>query len=355
MPVAAPDPTAWAAREIGLPIMGAPAEVRTAFLRELERDGPVPPPHRQQAWQVLLASSGSLAPCPPAALVAAEARLRAEIDDFAGSLFATPVKARRQRWRELSGACAFSPPLAARLAALEPGLDLDLGLATLGDPRTAQLASHVAGLFVLAPAARAAQRQAVLRAMEADIAAWEETAQQLVAASPALAALEPALLTSIRGWREQQQRLIRLRAGRQYPGRRPAVHAAPCRAAAPPPPAPPSRGSGRAGIWVAVVAGGLMLRICLGGLGSHSSSPPPPQIDLHKFDADGADRARRMFHERDRINLDAEKQKRLRDPVDDDERLERQTEEFNKQLQREIEKLLNEQDAKGIRATGREK
>jgi hypothetical protein len=249
------------------------AEARRALLREVTRAGFVPPPETP---------------------LAEEARLRGEVDDFAASFFATPIAARRQRWQALSAQCASSPPLAARLAALQPGLGLDLRLEDIGNPRTAQLASHVAGLFVLAPAARAAQRQAVLRGMQPDIVAWGEIARQFVAVAPALATLEPSLPAAIVDWWPQQQRLARLREGRQPPAPRLIAKAPASRA-----PAPVARGSGggKAVGWGAVVAIGIAVRFCA-GFGSHTSrdvAPPPqfnvPQVNPQGFDADRWQRA----------------------------------------------------------------
>jgi hypothetical protein len=259
------------------------AEARSALLREVTRAGFVPPPE---------------------APLAEESRLRVEVDDFAASFFATPAGARRQRWQALSAECASSPPLGARLAALQPGLGLDLRLEDIGNPRTAQLASHVAGLFVLAPAARAPQRQAVLRGMQADIAGWEETARQFQAVAPALAALEPTLPAAILGWRQQQQRLARLREARRPPAPRPVARAAASRT-----PAPATRGSGggRAVGWGAVVVAGFAIRVCA-GFGSHSShdAAPPPQFNVPQVDQKVFDDGERWRQ----INRDFEEQQR---------------------------------------------
>jgi hypothetical protein len=281
MTTSPPDPASWAARQVGLSPDAAADEVRGSLLREVTRDGFVPPPERQAAWQALLAPPGSP---PPELLLAEEARLRGEVDDFAADFFATPVAARQERWQALSAQCASSPPLAARLAALQSALGLELRPDDIGNPRTAQLASHVAGLFVLAPAARAAQRQAVVRSMQADIAGWEEIARQLQAVAPAVAALEPTLLSSILGWRTQQQRLTRARAGRE-PSSRPSPRAL-ARSAKAPPPAPASKSSGsRAVGWGAIVLVGLAIRVCA-GIGSHTSSPPEvPQFHPEQFQA----------------------------------------------------------------------
>ncbi len=317
----APDPAAWAAREVGLSPGAPPAEVRSALLREVTRAGFVPPPSRQQAWQVITAAPGS---CPPEVLLAEEAQLRGEVDDFAAAFFATPVAARQLRWQALSAQCAFSPPLAARLAALHPALGLDLRLGEIGNPRTAQLASHVAGLFVLAPAARAAQRQAVLRGMQADMTGWEEIARQLQAVAPTLATLEPTLLASILGWRAQQQRLTRLREGRQSPSRPTPRNAA--RAAGPTPKAPAAKGSGGRAIgWGSVILVGFVVRVCI-GLGSHSSSnvPPPQQFQVPQFNPNA-------FENMERIGREVEEERR-RKATEDLQRLIREMEENNRQV-----------------------
>jgi hypothetical protein len=271
MSAASPDATAWAAREVGLRTGATPDEARAAFLRELRDNGFVPPPTRQRAWQQLCGLLGS---APPAALFAEEARLRNDIDEFAASFFATPITARHERWQELSQRCASSPPLVARLQALRPGLDVEVDPNSLGNPRLQQLASHVAGLFVLPPAARAAQRQAVLRAAQMDILGWEAAAVQLHATLPALVALEPTLQGAILGWRGQQQRLARRREGRTSSAR--------ARAPRPAPPAPtpaPSGAGNRAIGGITIFAILVAVRLCM-GLGSdrtYAPDPIPPQ------------------------------------------------------------------------------
>jgi hypothetical protein len=313
MTTSPPDPASWAARQVGLSPDAPPDEVRGALLREVTRDGFAPPPERHAAWQALCTPPGTP---PPEVLLAAEARLRGEVDDFAAEFFATPVAARQQRWQELSARCAPSPPLAARLAALQPALGLDLCLDEIGNPRAAQLASHVAGLFVLAPAARATQRQAVLRSMLSDIAGWEEIAQQVQAVAPAVAALEPTLLSSILGRRTQQQRLTRARAGREPPTR-PSPRAL-ARTAKAPPPAPTSKSSGsRAVGWGAIVLVGLAIRVCA-GIGSHTSSPPEvPQFHPEQFQAPQQIDPR-VFDDLDRIQrLNRDMEDRMRKQADD--------------------------------------
>jgi hypothetical protein len=315
MTTSPPDPASWAARQVGLSPDAPPDVVRGALLREVTRADFVPPPERHAAWQAVCAPPGTP---PPEMLLAEESRLRGEVDDFAAAFFATPVAARQQRWQALSAQCAFSPPLTARLAALQPALGLELRLEDVGNPRTAQLASHVAGLFVLAPVARAAQRQAVLRSLQADIAGWEEMTRQLQAVAPALAALEPTLLSSILGWRVQQQRLSRARAGREPPSRPAPRTAARAKAAAPPAPAAKGSGGGRAVGWGAVVLVGLAIRVCA-GIGSHTSPAPnvpefhpelfqaPQQIDPRVFDdLDRLQRLNQQFEDDNRRQKEAD-------------------------------------------------
>jgi hypothetical protein len=282
------------------------AELRAALLRDVTRCGFVPSPVRQAAWQALC---GVRSAFPPDVLLAEEAALRDEVDDFATSFFATPVDLRCQRWRALSARCAWSPPLVARLAALEPGLRLDIRPGDIRSPLTAQLASHVAGLFVLGPSARAAQRQAVLRAMRPDIAGWEEAGKQLRAMAPALVALEPTLLASLLAWRGQQQRLAQVRQAR------PPVTPRPERRPAPRPAAPAASGSGgvRAIGGVAAVVTFFIIRACT-SFGSISAPrpdpPPPPQFEIQRRDPDEFDRRIRKAWQ------EAEQQRRQQDAID---------------------------------------
>jgi hypothetical protein len=283
------------------------------LLREVTRAGFVPPPERHAA---LCAPPGTI---PPDRLLAEETHLRGEVDDFAAAFFATPVGARRQRWQALSDQCAFSPPLTARLTALQPALEVDLRLGDLGNPRTAQLASHVAGLFVLAPAARAAQRQAVLRGMRDDVGGWEENVRQLQALAPAVAALEPTLLASVLGWREQQQRLARAREGRQ-PAARPAPRSL-AHATAPAPKAPAAKGSGgRAVGWGAIVLVGIAIRVCA-GIGSHST-PDVPRFNPERFQVPQHQIDPQMFEKINRQQqLNQEEEERRKKESEDWDRL----------------------------------
>jgi hypothetical protein len=216
----------------------------------------------------------------------------------------------------------LSPPLTARLSALEPGLDIDVGLGAIGNPRTAQLASHVAGLFVLAPAARASQRQTVLRSMVSDIDGWEEIVKQLQVIAPALAALEPTLLRSILSWRERQQRLAQVREGRQPVPPRPAARPSP----RPRTPTPTGSGSGKGVGCGLLLLIGLAVRI-IAGLGSHSSSYTPPRYDDRPHFAPVEPLQDR--HEADdfqRLLRESKEQRRRREELD---RIRRQLDKFN--------------------------
>ncbi len=322
----AADPAAWAARQVGLTPGASPDEVRGALLREVTRDAFVPPPERQAAWRVLCSPPGARPPLPPEWLLAEEARLRGEVEDFAAAFFATSVAARRERWQALSDQCAFSPPLTARLAALQPALGLDLALGDIGNPRTAQLASQVAGLFVLAPSARAVQRQSVQRSMQGDIAGWEEAVRQLQTLAPAVAALEPTLLSSILNWRDRQHRLERARAGRETPSR-PAPRArgrAGAAARAPAPAVPAAKGSGAGkgvGCGAAVLAS-IIIRVCI-GLGTYRSPEPQvPQFQAPHFQQPQFDP--KMFEQIDRMqqfNKEIEEENRRKKEGDDLQRI----------------------------------
>jgi hypothetical protein len=203
---AAPDLKRWAADQLGLEPEAPPAEAGAALLRRLPAVGFVPPP----AWQEALHLLRDGTPPGGLALLGVEDRLRREVDDFAVEFFTLPVAERRQCWQGLAARCAFSPPLTARLRALEPGLRADAGKPIDGNPRLVRLAGQVRELFVLGPAARAVQRQALLRDLDGDLAEWVAVAGELRTRHGAVADLEPELIAQILGaWQTRQEQAER--------------------------------------------------------------------------------------------------------------------------------------------------
>jgi hypothetical protein len=270
---ALPNPEQWAARTLGIPEGIDEASARAALLRELASDGFVPPLVRQIAWTAFLDPQ---APLPDAARRAAEVRLRAEIDDFAAEFFSLAPEERGRQWQTLAARAAGSASLAARLAALEPGLNVVPPAQE--NPKVARLSAAVVSLFVLAPLARAAQRQAVLHGMKADMAAWEAAARVLSKTAPAIAALDSPLMDSIRFWQKVQANLEQARAGA-----RPRARSAPKAPVAAPRPSGSSQLPMKTLIWIGIVVIGGGARVC-SGLGSHSSnSAPPPRFEQPRF------------------------------------------------------------------------
>jgi hypothetical protein len=262
---ALPNPEQWAARTLGLPEGIDEATARASLLRELSTDGFVPPLGRQIAWTALRDPQEKQ---PDAAHRAAEIRLRAEIDDFAAEFFNLVPAERSRQWQALATRAAGTPPLAARLAALERGLNVVPP--SESDPKVYRLSAAVASLFVLAPLARSAQRQAVLDGMKGDMPAWEAAARVLSKNAPAVAALDPPLVDTLKSWQKSQTRLEQARAGA-----RPRARSTP----KPPVAAPrPSSGSSQLPVktlvWIGIVVIGGGARVC-SGLGSHHSDPPP--------------------------------------------------------------------------------
>jgi hypothetical protein len=300
-------PEKWAARTLGLPEGIDEPTARSSFLGELARDGFVPPLSRQIAWATL---RDPQATPPDAARRAAEVRLSGEIDDFAAEFFALPPTERGRQWQALAARAAGTAPLAARLAALEPGLHVVPP--SEGDPKVLRLAAGIASLFVLAPLARAAQRQAMFSGMKADMTGWETAARVLRKSAPALAALDPQLMDAIKSWQKLQGRLEQARAGT-----RPRARSTPKAAVAAPTPSGSSQLPVKTLIWIGIVVIGGGVRVC-SGLGSHSSnSTPPPRFEQPRVQP-----------------IDFQKQEELRKVLED---VERQNEEDRKRAQKRWE------------------
>jgi hypothetical protein len=270
-------PGNWAARTLGLPEGVDETNARASLLRELADDGFVPPLGRQTAWRTLCDPHATL---PDEARRAAAVRLRGEIDDFAAEFFALSPAERGRQWQTLAARAAGTAPFAARLAALEAGLNVVPP--SDGDPKVLRLAVAIASLFVLAPLARAAQRQAMFNGMKPDMAAWEAAARGLRKSAPALAALDPQLMDAINSWQKLQGRLEQSRLGA-----RPRVRSTPKVSASAPTPSGGSQLPVKTLIWIGIVVIGGGARVCSGLGGSHSSTPPPrfeqPRIQPIEF------------------------------------------------------------------------
>ncbi|HZT79470.1 MAG TPA: hypothetical protein VFA26_04595 [Gemmataceae bacterium] len=280
------DRVRWAARQLGVAAGAGPGPARAALLQGLEGHGFVPPPLRQQAWEVLSGNEPAASFSDPPE----EAGLRSDVEAFAARFFALAPAARQERWRELADRCAFSPPLSARLRELGRGLTAEPEAPELAAPHVRELAGHAAALFVLRPQPRAARRQLLLQEMAQDLDAWEGAARQLQKQHPDLAALEPVLIEQLSGAREAQQLLARRReqarkraeaerrreAERQRARRDAELRQASSRA--------PS--GGIPARWIGGLAIGLVIvgiRVCA-GLGSSSyrtTYDPPPRIEFH--------------------------------------------------------------------------
>jgi hypothetical protein len=205
---ALPDVRGWAAAQLELKPDATPERVRAALLRRLPEDDFVLPLRCQHAALFLLrpADGAERVSRHGQAPYDEEDRLRLEVDAFAAEFFKLALSERRRRWQELSGRCAFSPPLTARLRGLERGLDVALEKVAATDVR--ELAERVCDLFVLRPAARAVRRQEVLREMGTNPARWQAAARQLQTQAPPVAALALVLVEELANWekRLRQQR-----------------------------------------------------------------------------------------------------------------------------------------------------
>jgi hypothetical protein len=205
--------TRWAAEELGVAAGAAPDVVRGAFLRRLAETDFVPPPAALRAYRHLAEGRPLRAEnaCAEHVLLAEEDRLRTEVEDFAEQFFTLAPPERRQRWLALTERCRWSPPLAARLLGLEAGLGVDLSEVPDADPLAARLARQVGELFVLRPADRAQRRRAFLARMGGEADAWERAARRLDESHPAVASLAPELLDRLMEWSATQKELARAR------------------------------------------------------------------------------------------------------------------------------------------------
>jgi hypothetical protein len=188
----------WAAEQLDLPRDVSASEARAAFLARLRDEDMMPPLRWQQAHRAL---AGHTSPAVTAQVLAEEEdRLRDEVESFAVEFFRLEVGPRELRWRELRQQCAFSPPLTARLHALEPGLRVVPGQIH-DNPALGELENHLCELFVLRPHERAVRRQQLIFQSAPGVRSrLAQAALSLSKAQPHLAALEPTLIHQLTTW-----------------------------------------------------------------------------------------------------------------------------------------------------------
>jgi len=261
-----PDVRGWAAAQLELKPDVTPQQVRTALLRQLPEDDFVLPYRCQQAALFLLrpADGAERILRQGQAPYDEEDRLRLEVDAFAAEFFELALPERRRRWQALRGHCAFCPPLAARLEGLERGLDV--APEKLAATEMRELAERVADLFVLRPAARALQRQELLRALATNGVRWQAAARQLQQHAPPVAALAPGLIEELASWEQRRQQQHNRAAGQrlqQHLGR-PGLQSAA---------RPPFSGAGRGSGWVVIIIVVIVINALRLALPGGSPSP----------------------------------------------------------------------------------
>ncbi len=173
--------TAWA-EQLSVPAGADPEAALAAFLRSLPGYDFLPPPERAAAVNALAAAA-----VPVGKDGTTERLLREEVDGFAARFWALDPADRRTEWAELVRRGAP----AARLRALEPGLDVNPG--PLADPAAGELAALVRELFLLPPRDRAIRRNTWLAARAGEADRWRAAFATVLAAAPALAALDGQL------------------------------------------------------------------------------------------------------------------------------------------------------------------
>jgi hypothetical protein len=266
----------WATEQLELPAEVSAKESRAAFMQRLRDEDFMPPLAWQQASRALL-GRGASESLTAQVLTEEEARLRAEVESFAVEFFSLEIDEREKRWRLLRDQSAFSPPLTARLRALEKGLRVP-GESDGMNPKQRELARDIRELFVLRPQARAVRRQELFRQFSPPTIDLDVVAHGFFAAFPELAALEPDFLHHLATWnlRAAQRRENRVQ-------RRAAVASANSSG---------SDGNWKAPVWIIVACLAVFFRF----LGSMSNTSAPaykpipiptfPKFDLDRFNRD---------------------------------------------------------------------
>lgn len=195
----------WAAEQIGIDESASIEQIQAAFFTRLRETNFSPP----LAWSCALALLQRGLPevwraeHEPARSYW-EQLLRGEVEAFAACFFSLDLEARRRRWSKLLAECKpFLPRLAARLQALEPGLQIDATAVPRAGSPVGDLARDVMRLFVLGHAERTAARQALIVEQQREASRWHEAACSLGFRYPRLAALDPALVDF---WKQSEQR-----------------------------------------------------------------------------------------------------------------------------------------------------
>jgi hypothetical protein len=190
------DLRAWAADQLQVAVNALPETVRAAYLRSVEHDNGAPNLHAREALLILTGHTNAARPV--LALEGVEDDLQRETDDFAARFFTLAAEERKTTWDRLHARGQGFVRVAARLAALRPGLWVDLPDL---DRHTdlGRLAALVCQLFTLRPLARAARRHAFLAGVkrEGKWELWARAANRLRAAHGALAALEPEFISQL--------------------------------------------------------------------------------------------------------------------------------------------------------------
>jgi hypothetical protein len=257
----------WATRQLGLDETASEDAVRAAVRARLAQDDFLPALRRQQAVQLLCRADRSKV-LPPLALDDEEQRLREEIDEFVQRFFQLSNVERRRQWRALQRQCQLFPPLAARLGALEAGLDAPGTDALPTDPLDRELAEHLQSLFTARRALQPGLRRALLQKLEPEMKRWSAVAWSCETNHPALADLDPQLMQQLANW-TQRKKL-------QAKGRKQRI----------PVPVESSGGTGGSSGWgggqyawiVIVIVVGLLRLLASGSNSNRSSAPPTVQF-----------------------------------------------------------------------------
>jgi hypothetical protein len=188
---------AWACSVFGLAPGASAQAVRGAILSQLEDAEFMPPPAWRQA--IWLLSNPQLPQAWPAAdddafHEAAENQLAEVVDQFAANFFSLSSAQRRVKWTKLQKSVSTFPRLRARVAALQPGLDVESTVPDGQNKQDAILVERLRRLFVLKPGDQVVQRRQWLANMHGD---WRPAVRRVRARFPKLAHLDNEFLSAL--------------------------------------------------------------------------------------------------------------------------------------------------------------
>lgn len=189
----------WARQTLDLADDAQWPDIRARMLRLVTDEDFVPSEGAMQAFRTLESEATGVAELedPPAFARQSEQDLEAAAAALAVDLFRLPPDERQARWSRLVARCERAPRARVWLERLVPGLKLEVGELHTRPELLGQLGKKVCELFVTRNSERARLRAEFVASAQEKRTQWEIAARQLQKQYPALAALEPQVVTML--------------------------------------------------------------------------------------------------------------------------------------------------------------